>query len=93
MYNILRFKLGSFFNMNNIDIYLCPGPIECFQKDLAITNDNNVKWVYHIITSNVEQHNVDLIVHSVGLLVISLGSSSSSSFQTKIHSDGDLFFF
>ena len=81
LYNVLRSKLGSFIDMNNIDIYLCLGPIECFEKDLAIRNDNDVRWIYHIITSNVEQH-IALIVHFVGLLATSLDSSSSSSFQT-----------
>ena len=89
--NVLRSKLGSFIDMNNFEIYLCLGPIECLKKDLGIKNDNNVKWVYHIITSNVEQH-IALIVHCVGVLAISLGSSSSSSFQTEIHSDGGRFF-
>ena len=45
----------------------------------------------HIITSNIEQH-IALIVHCVGILVISLGSSFSSSFQSEIHSDGGHFF-
>uniref|UniRef100_A0A9I9EJ81 Protein FAR-RED ELONGATED HYPOCOTYL 3-like n=1 Tax=Cucumis melo TaxID=3656 RepID=A0A9I9EJ81_CUCME len=56
-----------------------------------MTNDNDVKWVYHIITSNVERH-IALIVHYVGLLSICLGSSSSSSFQTQIHDDRGRFF-
>ncbi|TYK22525.1 protein FAR1-RELATED SEQUENCE 3-like [Cucumis melo var. makuwa] len=87
MYRSLRSMLTSIIDMNNIDIYLCLGPIECGKKDLAIRNDNDVKWVYHIITSNVERH-IALIVHSVGPLSICLGSSSSSSFQTQIHDDG-----
>ena len=53
LYNVLRSKLGSFIDMNNIDIYICR-PIKCLKKDLSIRNDNDVKWVYHIITSNVE---------------------------------------
>ena len=43
-----------------------------------------------LIISNVEQH-IALIFHVVGLLAISLGSSSSSWFQTEIHSDGGCF--
>ena len=82
----LRSKLGSIIDMNNINIYICLGSIKCVKKDLAITNDNDVKWVYHIITSNVERHIV-LIVHSVDPLSISLDSSSSSSFQTQVHDD------
>ena len=81
-YNVLRSKLGGCIEMNNNDIYICLGPIECLKKDLAIRKDNDLRWVYHIITSNVKQHIV-LIVHYVSLLAISLGSSSSSSFQTK----------
>ena len=91
LYTSLRSKLGSIIDMNNIDIYFCPGPIECVKKDLVITNDNDVKWVYHIITSNVERH-IALIVHSVGPLSICLGSSTSSSFQTQIHDDVGRFF-
>ena len=77
--------------MNNIDIYLCLGPIECLKKELPITNDNNVKWVYHIITSNVKQHIV-VIVHFVRLFAITLGSLSSISFQMDIHADESHFF-
>ena len=89
--NVLRSKLGSFIDMNNFEIYFCLVPIECLKKDMRINNDNDVKWVYHIITSNVEQH-IALIVHCVGLLTISLSSSFSSSFQSEIHSDGGCFF-
>ena len=91
LYNSLKSKLDSIIDMNNIDIYLCLGPIECVKKDLAITNDNDVKWVYHIITSNVERH-IALIVHSVGPLSICLDSSSSSTFQSQIHDDWGGFF-
>ena len=49
--NTFRSKLGSY-----IDIYLCLGSIECLKKDLLITNDNGVKWIYHIITSNMKQN-------------------------------------
>ena len=91
LYNILRFKLASFIDMKNIDIYFCLGSIECLKKNLAITNDNDVKWVYHITTLDVEQHIV-LIVRSAGLLSISMGSSFSNSFQTEIHSDGGCFY-
>ena len=90
MYTSLRSKLDNIINMNNIDIYLCLGPTKCVKNDLAITNDNDAKWVYHIITSSFERH-IALIVHSVGSLSICLGSSSSS-FQTQIHDDGGRFF-
>ena len=43
LYTSLRSKLVSIIDMNNIDIYLFLGSIECVEKDLAITNDNNVK--------------------------------------------------
>ena len=33
LYNSLRSKLDSIIDMNNIDIYLCIGPIECVKKD------------------------------------------------------------
>lgn len=40
--------------MDNIDIYLYVGRlVECPKKDMPITSDNNVKWIYHIITPNV----------------------------------------
>uniref|UniRef100_A0A9I9EKN5 Protein FAR-RED ELONGATED HYPOCOTYL 3-like n=1 Tax=Cucumis melo TaxID=3656 RepID=A0A9I9EKN5_CUCME len=91
LYTSLRSKLDSIIDMNNIDIYICLGPIECVKKDLAITNDNDVKWVYHIIISNVERY-IALIVHFVGSLIICLGSSSSSSFQTQIHDYRSRFF-
>ena len=54
-------NLDNFVDMDNLDIYLCLGLIESLKKDLPITNAINVKWVYHIITSNVEQH-IALIV-------------------------------
>ena len=79
LYSSLRSKLGSIIDMNNIDIYICLGSIKCVKKDLTITNNKDVKWIYHIIASNVERH-IALIVHSVGPLSIYLGSFSSSSF-------------
>ena len=91
LYTSIRSKLGSIIDMNNIDIYLCLGPIECVKIDLAITNDNDVKWVYHIITSNVERH-IALIFHSVGPLSICLSSLLLSSFKTQIYDDEGRFF-
>ena len=64
LYNILISKLGNYIDMYNIVIYLFLGPIKWLKKDLAITNNNDVKWVYHTRTCNVEQH-IMLIVHSV----------------------------
>ena len=58
---------------------------------MRIKNDNDVKWIYHIITLNVEQH-IALTVYCVGVLAISFCPSSSSSFQTEIHSDVGHFF-
>lgn len=54
LYNNLLSKLGSYINTDNIDIYLYVGRlVECPKKDMPITSDNNVKWIYHIITPNV----------------------------------------
>ena len=53
------------------------------KNNMAIMNDNDVKCVYRITTSNVAQH-IAFIVHFVGLLVISFSSSSSSSFQIDV---------
>ena len=37
LYTSLISKLGSIIDMNNIDIYIFLGPIECVKNDLAIT--------------------------------------------------------
>ena len=91
LYNSLLSKLGSYIDMDNVDIFLRLSPIECLKKDLPITNDNDVKWVYHIIRSNVEQY-IALIVHSFGRFAITLGSSSLISFQSDIYIDEGPFF-
>ena len=43
LHNSLLSKLDSFVDMDNLDIHLFLGPIECLKKDLAITNDSDVK--------------------------------------------------
>ena len=76
--------------MDNLDIYIYLGSIECLKNDLPITNEINVKWVYYIISSNVDQH-IALIVHFVGRFVITWDSKASNSLSTDIHADDAIF--
>lgn len=52
--------------------------------DLPIAIDRDVKWVYHRITSNVDQH-IAPIIHSIGHFAITLDSRASNLLPTNIH--------
>lgn len=53
--HVLISKLGDMLNMEKLEILVCIGTKEYLKKDLSVTNDTDIKWVYHILSTNVEQ--------------------------------------
>lgn len=71
-------------NLEKLEIFACLGPKECLNNDLVVTDDNDVKWVYRLISTNVEQP-ITLIVQSVGSLAFILDNRSPTVSTTDIH--------
>lgn len=84
-------KIDSIRNFDNVGIYACIESKDFIKKDIILTKDNDVKWLFHLISSGVEKY-YSLLIDSTNILSLIIGNRHPIQGSSVSHDEDGRFY-